>query len=135
MQKQQLDEILRKHGLWLNDENGGEQADLSSADLSSANLRSANLRSADLSYADLSYADLRSADLRSAKNIIVGPPRVDGYQFFLIKQKSSWHVIAGCRDMTIKEYRKHLKTYHDDAKEAETGRILDFLEGRLEDIA
>ena len=41
-------------------------ADLSDADLSAADLRCANLRDADLSAADLRSADLRSADLRSA---------------------------------------------------------------------
>jgi len=73
---EQFDEIIQKHSAWLNDEEGGERADLrsadlrsadlSSADLSSADLRYANLRSADLSSADLRYADLSSADLRSA---------------------------------------------------------------------
>jgi hypothetical protein len=73
---EQLDEIIRKHRAWLNDEEGGERANLSSANLSSADLRyadlryaslrSANLSSADLRYADLSSADLRYADLRSA---------------------------------------------------------------------
>ena len=84
--KEQLAELLAKHRAWLNNEDGGERADLSSADLryadlsyadlsyadlssadlSYADLRSANLRHADLSYADLRYADLRHADLRSA---------------------------------------------------------------------
>ena len=79
--KDALSEILKKHLSWINDEPGGEKADLSYADLSYAdlryanlsyaNLRYANLRSADLSYAnlrsaDLSYADLRSADLSYA---------------------------------------------------------------------
>jgi len=73
---EQLAEIIKKHGMWLRDEDGGERANLRYADLSSADLRSADLRSADLRYADLrsadlrsadlSYADLRSADLRSA---------------------------------------------------------------------
>ena len=48
-----LKEILRKHLAWLNDDPGGEKANLRYADLSYANLRSANLR----------YADLRSANL------------------------------------------------------------------------
>ena len=56
--KQELKNILDKHGKWLIKENGGERADLSSADLRYANLSSANLSSANLSYADLSYADL-----------------------------------------------------------------------------
>ena len=149
MNKQELGDVLRKHDLWLKGEDDGDHADLSYADLSYANLRSADLRYANLRYADLRYADLRSADLRSAnlryanlryanlrsaKNIIVGPQRTDGHQFFLIKQKSSWHVIAGCRDMTIKAYRKHVQTYGEAEKGSETNRILDYLEGRMADI-
>ena len=61
-----LSEILKKHLAWINDEPGGEQANLSSANLSSADLRYANLRYADLRSADLSSANLSSADLRYA---------------------------------------------------------------------
>ena len=81
-----IKEVLKKHEMWLNGEDGGEKAalhsanlryadlryadlryaDLRYADLRSANLRYANLHSADLRYADLRYADLRSADLRYA---------------------------------------------------------------------
>jgi len=63
---QQLQEILRLHESWLNDEEGGQRADLSSADLRGADLRGAVLRGAVLSSADLSSADLSSADLRGA---------------------------------------------------------------------
>jgi hypothetical protein len=63
---EQLDEIIRKHRAWLNDEEGGERANLSSANLSSADLRYADLRYASLRSADLRYADLRYASLRSA---------------------------------------------------------------------
>ena len=38
MEKEKLDEILKKHAAWLNNEAGGERADLSGADLSGANL-------------------------------------------------------------------------------------------------
>ena len=64
--KDALSEILKKHLSWINDEPGGEKADLSYADLSYADLRSANLRYADLSYADLRSADLSYADLSYA---------------------------------------------------------------------
>ena len=62
----ELHEIIRKHGLWLNGEYGGEQADLSWADLSWADLRGADLRGANLRGADLSEANLSEADLRGA---------------------------------------------------------------------
>jgi len=74
MKQSVLDEVVRKHGLWLRDEDGRERADLRYANLSSANLsyadlRYANLRYADLRYANLSYADLSSANLSSANYI------------------------------------------------------------------
>ena len=71
-----LNEILEKHTKWLNDENGGERANLSGANLSGADLRGANLSGADLIganlsganlyIANLSGANLRGADLRGA---------------------------------------------------------------------
>ena len=64
--KEQLAELLAKHKAWLNNEDGGERADLRYADLRSADLRSANLCSANLRSADLRFANLRSADLCSA---------------------------------------------------------------------
>ena len=51
--KEELNDILKKHKLWLNDE-GGERADLSNANLSDADLR---------------YANLSNANLRGAKNV------------------------------------------------------------------
>ncbi len=63
MEQEKLDEILKKHGLWLKSETGGERADLRWANLRWANLRWANLNRADLSRADLSRADLRGVDL------------------------------------------------------------------------
>ena len=69
--KEQLDDILRKHALWINNESGGERANLyqanrSRADLYRANLSRANLRGADLYRADLSRANLSGADLSGA---------------------------------------------------------------------
>ena len=66
MKKTELDEILKLHKMWLNNEEGGKRANLFGADLRSADLSCANLRSADLSGADLSCANLRSADLSCA---------------------------------------------------------------------
>ena len=49
MNKEQLNDILEKHNKWLEDEEGGEYADLRDADLRDANLRGASLSGADLS--------------------------------------------------------------------------------------
>ena len=61
--KDELDSILEKHKMWLNNEPGGERANLSDADLRGANLIKANLREAYLSDANLSDSTLRWADL------------------------------------------------------------------------
>ena len=68
---EKLQEIIKSHGRWLRNEEGGERAnlsdaDLSGADLSDANLRGANLRGANLSDANLSDANLSGAYLRGA---------------------------------------------------------------------
>lgn len=74
--KKELEEVLRLHKLWLDNNENGVQANLSDADLSEADLRGADLSGADLrrtalrwaylSEADLSSADLSGADLRRA---------------------------------------------------------------------
>ena len=69
MEKKKLDEILKKHAAWLNDEDGGERADLSCAFLSGAYLRGANLSCAYLSGAYLRGAYLSCAYLRGANLI------------------------------------------------------------------
>ena len=66
MTKSELNEILEKHRKWLNDEEGGEKANLSWANLSGENLRRADLRRANLRRADLRRANLRQADLNGA---------------------------------------------------------------------
>jgi len=76
MNQDELDAILQKHKLWLDDADGGIRADLKGANLRGAglwgavlrgaDLRGADLRGADLRGADLSDADLRGADLRGA---------------------------------------------------------------------
>lgn len=66
MSPAEVNEAVRLHGLWLRDEEGGVQADLTDADLASAALADANLASADLVRADLVGADLEDADLTRA---------------------------------------------------------------------
>ena len=61
-----LTQILELHKKWLNNEDGGERADLWDADLSGANLSGADLSGANLRDAYLRDADLSGANLRSA---------------------------------------------------------------------
>ena len=66
MDNEKLKEILERHRKWLNDEDGGERANLYGADLRGANLYGADLRGADLRGANLYGADLRGANLCGA---------------------------------------------------------------------
>ncbi len=105
-------------------------ADLSGANLSGADLRGANLRDADLSGANLRADNLSGADLSGAKGVILGPQRSDGYSFLLSKQGRFWRVVAGCRNMSVTEYRKHTMIYKGPGatdKRRETRAILDYL--------
>ena len=64
--KIELDNILKLHLQWINNEGKDIRADLSYANLSGANLSSANLSSANLSGANLSGANLQKANLSGA---------------------------------------------------------------------
>ena len=69
--QEELEDILKKHKKWLNNQNGGERANLIDADLSYLNfkkvdLRCAKMTSVNLTHADLTDTVLKNADLRSA---------------------------------------------------------------------
>jgi hypothetical protein len=66
MKQEEINEILRKHKTWLNEEIGGERANFRGADLAGADFRGANLAGADFRYANLEGADLRCANFRGA---------------------------------------------------------------------
>jgi len=104
-----------------------------------ADLRGAYLRDAYLSGANLSGADLRDAYLSRAKYeedtlaaLIAAAERLDGYTFRLFQLEDGSHkIMAGCRWLTIDEYRAHVaKEYPDTYKARETLDILDFFERR-----
>ena len=103
--KAQLKEILAKHKAWLNNEDEGERADLSSADLRSADLRHADLSYADLSSANLRYADLRHANLRflqSANGKELACMNAGEYQVVLSKER----IAIGCKLFTAEEWKE-----------------------------
>jgi hypothetical protein len=109
--KEQLQEIERKHKLWLDGKAGGERADFRGADFRGADFRGADFRGANLSYADfrganLSYADFRGADLSYADLLATG-------NMVNIKsvQADIWHVAythdilqIGCQRHLIAEW-------------------------------
>ena len=107
MDKKQLAEILKKHGKWIANKDGGERANLRWANLRGADLRRADLRRADLSEADLSEADFSEADLSEADfswanlswaNLIV--LKIGPYDIYV--QKESTRI--GCQDHQNEEW-------------------------------
>ena len=66
MEAEKLSKILELHKKWINNEPGGEQANLREADLWRADLWRANLGEADLRGADLRGANLGGANLKGA---------------------------------------------------------------------
>ena len=66
MTSEAIKKVLELHKKWLNNEQGGERANLREADLREVSLRCAKLREAALRRADLSGADLNRADLSEA---------------------------------------------------------------------
>ena len=90
---EQLEEILAKHKLWLNDEEGGEKADLSYA-----NLRYANLSFADLSYAGLSYANLRF--IHSADGRVLACINAGKYQVVAASDR----IAIGCQMHSVEDW-------------------------------
>lgn len=108
-----LQEIIKSHGRWLRNEEGGERADLSSADLSSANLRGANLRSADLSGADLSGADLSSANLDKTYYQVVRIGSRRGTTTYCVDDDN---VLCGCwnnyKGGTLEEFKTRVESVY-----------------------
>jgi hypothetical protein len=116
-----------------------ESANLRGAYLGGANLRGANLESANLESADLRGAYLESANLgndRRITGLITRVTRIiDPYEFFAWRTDKGDFIKAGCRFMTIEEFRAHVaKTYPGTPKAEETLAILDFIESRFKAV-
>jgi hypothetical protein len=101
---------------------------LAGAYLARANLAGANLAGANLAGAYLARADLAGANLARA-NLIDGGQRSDGYRFVGWIKSGELMILAGCRNLTIREARKHWQeTRGGTALGTETMVILDHIE-------
>ena len=67
IEKEELDEVLKQHALWLADSKTGKRAALNGYDLSEMDLSGVNLSKADLSGTNLQDANLAGANLSNAK--------------------------------------------------------------------
>jgi hypothetical protein len=107
MNAEKLNEILRLHLMWINDEPGGRQATLSGADL-----RGTDLRGVNLSLADLNGADLRGAKLCDTKlfNVSLRNAKLpQGCKYYWDLPKHDITIIhdvahIGCRSMPLSEW-------------------------------
>ena len=108
-----LQEIIKSHGRWLRNEEGGERADLSGADLSGANLRGADLRSADLSSANLRSANLRSANLDKTYYQVVRIGSRRGTTTYCVDDDN---VLCGCwnnyKGGTLEEFKTRVESVY-----------------------
>ena len=98
--QEELAVIIEKHGKWLNDEEGGEHANLSYANLSRANLSYANLTGANLSYANLS--EIRSLWGASGNCSDIKAIQCDTWPVTY----TATHMQIGCQFHTLKEWWK-----------------------------
>ena len=145
MTRDELDEVLRLHKLWLIGEEGGKRANLSAGVLSvNSNLREACLMGAymfgaclvgsdfsgaDLTSANIGMTDMGGVDLRRAKGIIRIGPSQDGFEFCAVRRNGVvW--INGCRLWaTASDTRAYWQErLHGTQLGAERMRFIDFLE-------
>ena len=126
-------EVLQRHAKWLQNEEGGEKANLWDANLRDANLWDANLRDADLRGADLWGANLRGADLRGAnlwgadlrdadlwgaagKILSFGPIGSRQGITYVTKTERTVHVRCGCFYGTLEEFAAKVEKEHGDSQ-------------------
>ena len=106
--KAELNEILRKHDLWLKNKPGGERASLDHASLVGADLRDASLDRASLDHASLVGADLRGASLVDAD--LRGASLVDAD----LRDAS----LVGAKNLLVR-WLAHQKGHSSDGRNAE----------------
>ena len=131
-------EVLQRHAKWLQNEEGGEKANLWDANLWGANLRDANLWDANLwdanlrdanlwdanlwdanlRGADLRGADLRGADLRGAAGKILSFGPIGSRQgiTYVTKTERTVHVRCGCFYGTLEEFAAKVEKEHGDSQ-------------------
>ena len=118
MEEKQLKNVLELHQKWINNEPGGEKANLEGANLWGANLEGANLEGANLRGANLDYSCwplwCGSLDVRVCKRIAAqlayhfcrldcDDPEVIAAQNALIPLANQFHRVGECGKLEPKE--------------------------------
>ena len=128
MSPDELKTILDDHAKWLRGD-AGKYANLAGANLAGANLAGAYLGGANLEGANLGGG-------RKITGLIARVTRIiDPYEFFAWRTDKGDFIKAGCRFMTVDEFRAHVAaSYPDTPKAGETIAILDFIEVRFKAV-
>lgn len=121
MNQTELNDKIKLHKKWLEDEDDGMRLDLSDA-----NLRGVNLSDADLRYADLNWVNWQDALGLTVISAQVNTSR-DNNQISYIKELGIW--TTGCFQGTLKELQESInKTHADNPKlKARYERVIDFI--------
>jgi hypothetical protein len=104
MELKDIQEHLRLHKLWVENDPKGSRANLYGADLSGANLSGANLSRADLSRADLYGADLSKTLLEDKAVLTFWFNKHTAYYF------GNDEITIGCHKHSIAHWVKNFKT-------------------------
>ena len=123
MNQAELNEVLRKHRMWLRGEEGGRRADLSGWDLrgadlswsslSGSDLRGSDLRGSDLSGADLSGANLSGSNLSGSDLAGANLSRSNLSRSNLTGVALKWAIGDGKRIKTLIGMRYHINIWDD----------------------
>lgn len=131
MKQEDLNIILEKHKKWLNNEEGGERANLINADLRGVNLRHVNLTGADLRGADLTVANLNWINWQDVRGLTSISVQVDttrkNNQITYIKDLDIW--TTGCFQGTLEELKTSIENTHKDNDDLKNKyyRVIDFI--------
>lgn len=131
MDQATLNEILKKHELWLKGDPNGkranlEDADLKDADLEDTDLKYANLKCANLEGANLEYANLKCANLEGVALIRTISQNMEGQKVISVQVDTSrvnnaisyWKDLGlwttGCFQGTLEELQEKVAEAHKD---------------------
>ena len=66
MTKQAIEDMLNSHAKWLNNEYGGQRANMRDMDLRGVDMQDENMRRANMQCADMQCANMRCANMQCA---------------------------------------------------------------------
>ena len=118
--REELEEIIKLHGMWLRGEDGGKRADLSDSSLDRASLDGASLDRASLDGASLSFAFVACVTGKKLYRVANGIGE-SGRSLTLLAEgkEKDWLWWIGCfNGKNEKALRKEIETSHANSEKA-----------------